>query len=114
MAGQKPIQVAPEVHAEVKKIAQANYRGLGDQIRAWAFSECDHDEKFREPVFVVFVTPDDMSQEKQAQGFRCGICGRIVSEELEKIALRPYPKLTLDELKRQNGKKLLDAVKVKG
>lgn len=45
MAKYSNIPVKPEIYAQVKQIADANNRGLGDQVSAWVERElpvCDH------------------------------------------------------------------------
>lgn len=48
MARYKNIPVRPEVYEQVQAVADANRRGLGDQVKTWAERElptCEHDKQ---------------------------------------------------------------------
>lgn len=44
----KNIRVDEKVHQQVKKIADANFRGMGDQVAYWAAMDCAHPLAMRE------------------------------------------------------------------
>jgi len=44
----KQIRVNEKVHKQVKKIADINFRGMGDQVAFWAATDCPHPTETRE------------------------------------------------------------------
>lgn len=102
----KQIRVSEAVHAKVAKIAEENFRGLGDQVRYWAETTCSHPAKSRVQISVV-VSPALESESEQAaevgkgqpyRGFYCVRCQQYVlntepADEI-KIALRGHAGMT--------------------
>ena len=69
----KVIRVDEAVHGKVRKIAEANFRGLGDQVAFWAAMDCPHPAEMRKDhVAHVEGTNDAL------RFFHCGKCGRNV------------------------------------
>jgi hypothetical protein len=75
----KNIPVKPEVYVKVRLIADANNRGLGDQIASWVERElpdCGH-----EKVPVTIETParpaDGVAPAEPRKGWYCRQCKRV-------------------------------------
>lgn len=89
------IRVDDQVRAKVAKIAETNFRGIGDQVAFWAETSCEHPQENRIPLNVV-VSPimEPTKDRKLAQvgkgqsvrGFFCAQCRQTVlanaSEEI--------------------------------
>ena len=101
----KNIPVSPEVYERVKLVSEANgygERGVGAQVAHWVgkeLPECDHKKI---PVAIEYFPSADYlpGTVLNRTGFYCSTCKRV------------YAKVTEGELVEQDGKKLLDAVKV--
>jgi hypothetical protein len=86
MAEGKVIRVSEDVHARVVKIAKANWRGLGDQVRYWAETACTHPQATRIQLSIVVARVLEPVEEKPAQvgkgqpfrGFYCIKCRQYV------------------------------------
>lgn len=74
------ISISPKVHKQVVKIADANFRGVGDQIAYWAANDCPHPEDQRQHsnVQVALVEDGKVGPDQSLRIFRCLQCGRIV------------------------------------
>jgi len=102
----KNIPVSPEVYEQVQLVSEANgygQRGLGAQVAHWVgkeLPECDHK---KQPVSIEYFPSDDYLPGAwlQRTGYYCPTCKRV------------YAKVTEEELVEEDGKKLLDVVKVK-
>lgn len=101
----KNIPVSPEVYERVQLVSEANgygLRGLGAQVAHWVgreLPECDHKKA---PVSIEYFPGADILPGTllNRTGFYCSTCERV------------YAKITEAELVEQDGKKLLDVVKV--
>lgn len=99
----KNIPVKPETYAKVKLVANANDRGLGDQVAHWAGrelpAECEH---AKQAVSIqVFDDAQDTLQPAVSfkQGWFCPTCKRV------------YARISEEELALEDGAKLLRAVR---
>lgn len=88
------IRVNEEVHEKVTKIADANYRGIGDQVAYWADHDCVHPSEMREDrtVRVALVEDGKTGADETLRVFYCKQCKRLIviddagiGERLEKI-----------------------------
>lgn len=90
MADAKMIRVSEEVHEKVSKIADANYRGMGDQVAYWADHTCVHPVEYREAKHVLVFPVAQASKHKTAhlgkdhkqRGFYCSMCHQLVIPDL--------------------------------
>ena len=102
----KNIPVSPDVYEAVQLVSEANgygLRGLGAQVAHWVgreLPECDHTKK---PVTIEYFPSADLlpGTVLNRTGYYCSTCRRV------------YAKVSEAELVEQDGKKLLDVVKVK-
>jgi len=101
----KNIPVSPEVYEAVQLVSEANgfgLRGLGAQVAHWVgreLPECDHKKA---PVSIEYFPDTTLTVHSiKRTGFYCSTCKRV------------YAKISEAELVEQDGKKLLDVVKVK-
>ena len=83
----KNIRVDEKVHKQIVKKANANDRGIGDQVAYWAKNECSHPESEREYVTAELPMPEqDALVEDQGRrllvGFYCLQCKRYVFKKL--------------------------------
>ncbi len=75
MAKYNNIPVKPEVYLKLRLIAEANNRGLGDQVSEWVereLPECDHPKV---PVVVQVYPGTDVKPTNN--GWYCQICNRV-------------------------------------
>ena len=101
----KNIPVSPEVYERVKLVSEANgygERGVGAQVAHWVgkeLPECDHKKI---PVAIEYFPGADLlpGTPLDRTGYYCSTCRRV------------YAKITEVELAEQDGKKLLQVVKV--
>jgi len=73
----KNIPVKPEIYAKVKLLADANNRGMGDQVSAWVereIPECDHQ---KQPVSIETFPSGDFLINERNKGWFCPICNRV-------------------------------------
>ena len=102
----KNIPVSPEVYERVKLVSEANgygERGVGAQVAHWVgqeLPECNHKKA---PVQIEYFPSADRlpGSLSHRSGYYCSTCKRV------------YAKVTEGDLVEQDGKKLLDAIKVK-
>lgn len=98
----KNIPVKPEVYVKVQLIADANNRGLGDQVKDWVERELPECEHKKQAVSIeTFEGPSDTLGPASVlrPAWYCSICKRV------------YAKITEEELKEEDGRKLLKAVR---
>lgn len=71
----KQIRVDEKVHKKITKIAEANFRGIGDQIAYWAANDCPHPIEMRQEKNVqVTVFTDGDSIDQTLRVFYCKQC----------------------------------------
>jgi len=72
--------VKPDVFEQVAEIADANFRGIGDQVAYWAANDCPHPEDQREfsSVQVALVEDGQVGPDQSLRVFRCQQCGRVL------------------------------------
>lgn len=102
----KNIPVSPEVYERVKLVSEANgygERGVGAQVAHWVGKELPECEHKKQPVVIEYFPGADSlpGTVLNRSGYYCSTCKRV------------YAKITEAELVQQDGKKLLDAVRVK-
>jgi len=78
----KNIPVKPATYAHVKVIADANNRGLGDQVKTWAdreLPECSHKKL---PVSIETFPGEDYLPGKSLHknGYYCPTCKRVYEQ----------------------------------
>jgi hypothetical protein len=72
------IRVDEKVHKQVKKIADANFRGVGDQVAYWVANECSHPTEMRE-VKEVSVAPEGIKDaDNTLRILHCRQCDRYI------------------------------------
>lgn len=73
------IRVGEELHKQVEAIANANYRGIKDQIAYWADHDCPHPAEMRENMNVQVSTPKNGKlTNHNLRVFYCNQCKRYV------------------------------------
>lgn len=72
----KAIRVDEKVHRQVRKIAEANFRGLGDQIAYWVAMDCPHPIEQRQEKVAHVV-----GSQETVRFFYCSQCKRHVFHE---------------------------------
>lgn len=74
------IRVTEKVHKKVAKIADGNFRGMGDQVAFWAAKECEHPAEMRVDTIVSVAPFENGKAENDTAlpAFLCKQCGRIV------------------------------------
>jgi hypothetical protein len=102
----KNIPVSPEVYERVQLVSEANgygQRGLGAQVAYWVGKELPECEHKKTPVAIEYFPGADILPGTllNRTGYYCSTCKRV------------YAKVTEQELVQEDGKKLLDVVKVK-
>ncbi len=101
----KNIPVSPEVYERVQLVSEANgygQRGLGAQVAHWVGKELPECEHKKQAVSIeYFPNQTTLVHSVSRTGFYCSTCRRV------------YAKVTEEELVEQDGKKLLDVIKVK-
>lgn len=100
----KNIPVSPEVYERVKLVSEANgygERGVGAQVAHWVGKELPQCEHKKQPVSIEYF-PGDTTLVRSAfrTGYYCSTCRRV------------YAKIAESELAEQDGKKLLEAIRV--
>ena len=71
----KVIRVDEKVHKQVKKIADANFRGIGDQVAYWVAMDCQHPLEMREEKVAHVVGSDET-----LRFFYCPQCKQTVCQ----------------------------------
>ena len=71
----KNIRVDESVHRQVKRIADANFRGMGDQVAYWAAMDCPHPIELRDEKFAHVVGTNE-----KISFFYCPKCKRHIIE----------------------------------
>ena len=77
MAKYKNIPVRPEVYNQVQAVADANRRGLGDQVKTWAERElptCEHEKQL---VSIEIFGEAGISVKVTRPGWYCPTCRRV-------------------------------------
>ena len=69
----KQIRVSEQVHDQVRQIAKANFRGMGDQVAFWAAKDCPHPITMREDKVANVVGSDET-----LRFFYCRKCRRHI------------------------------------
>lgn len=90
MADTKMIRVSEEVHEKVSKIADSNYRGMGDQVAYWADHTCTHPAEGRVEINIVVAEVTQATKKNVAKvgkgqpfrGFFCSTCRQYVMPDL--------------------------------
>lgn len=81
----KNIPVKDEVHERVRLIAEANFRGIGDQVAFWAAADCPHPVEMREEkkVQVALMEDGKLSEDSSVRVFYCNQCQHhvVISDE---------------------------------
>jgi hypothetical protein len=77
------IRVSEKVHKKVSKIADANFRGMGDQVAFWAAKSCTHPEEMRQAaeVQLAVVKHGQVGEDHTLSAFYCQACGQLVLAE---------------------------------
>jgi hypothetical protein len=77
----KNIPVKPDVYVKMRLIAEANNRGLGDQVAAWVERElpdCGHEKV---PVTIETNPREKGAAQERRRGFYCRTCKRVYVSE---------------------------------
>lgn len=77
MAKYKNIPVKPEVYEQVQALADANRRGLGDQVKAWAERELPTCEHAKQLVSIEVFGEPGISVKMTRPGWYCPTCRRV-------------------------------------
>jgi hypothetical protein len=77
MAKYKNVPLLPEVHSQLQAIANANNRGLGDQVKAWVERELPDCEHEKQSVVVELFGELQLGQAVRRPGWYCPICKRV-------------------------------------
>ena len=75
------IRINEKLHKQVKKIADANFRGMADQVAYWAANDCPHPTEMREEMEIVVAVPDKDGKVGESQSLRifyCKQCRKVV------------------------------------
>ena len=97
----KTINVTPETFVQVQLIADANDRGLGDQVKYWAKRELPECEHNKQSVTVeTFPGNDSLVMSVIKQGYYCPTCKRVYAkiDEAEEPASADRPVVTKMEV----------------
>lgn len=103
----KTIRVSEEVHEKVSQVANANFRGLGDQVAYWAAHSCAHPLESRTEIRmvvseVVQATKKSVARVGEGQPFRgffCADCKQHVIPDLPEDVNRVFNQPIVDVAK---------------
>lgn len=85
------IPVSPETYGQVRLIADANDRGMGDQVSAWAKRDLPPCSHIKKPVTIIYQPNLDVPIKDVRIGFYCPTCQKVfdTTQTAPQLAVEP-------------------------